>query len=99
MKTLSASLGRMFKPAHVRKADMQRKAREEAKRLAIAHGVEIESFKGEGGMNVWPPKAYRLQDPWEGDHYAQDWSEALYMVRTYAGLEQGPSEASQIDQQ
>ena len=36
-------------------------------------------------------------DPWEGDHYARDWKDALHMVRTYAGLEDSPSEASMQD--
>lgn len=97
MKTLSTSLGRLFKPTPTRKPDAQRKAREEAKRFAALHGIAIEALKG-GGMNVWPPRSFHLQDPWEGDHYAQDWSEALPMVRTYAGLEQGPSVASLVDQ-
>lgn len=97
MKNLSSSLSRLFKPATARPPDTHRKAREEAKKLAKAHNVEVEQIKG-GGMNVWPPRGFLLQDPWDGDHYAQDWTEALYMVRTYAGLEQGPSEASTIDE-
>lgn len=82
MKQLQARLTDLFKPPRPRVPDPQRKAREEAKRLAKAAGIEIERIGA--GMNVWPPQAYKQPDPWEGDHYAQDWHEALDMVRTYA---------------
>lgn len=83
MKTLSTSLSKLFRPTPTRRPDTQRKAREEAKRLAKAHGVGIEALK-DGGMNVWPPKSFSGEDPWAGDHFAQDWREALLMVRAYA---------------
>ncbi len=35
-------------------------------------------------MNVWPPKGLAGEDPFEGDHYATDWVEALSMVQRYA---------------
>lgn len=35
-------------------------------------------------MNDWPPKSFSGEDPWAGDHFAQDWNEALPMVRAYA---------------
>lgn len=95
MKTLQRELGRMFRPTPARRPDPHRKARELAKPLAKKHGIELERI--EGGINVWPPKDMVLADPWEGDHYAQDWSEVLLMVRTYAGENYGPSEASQLD--
>ena len=99
MHTLEKNLGQLFKPVPARRSDPDRKAREEAKALAKEHGITLEAFKpGEGsGLNVWPSGTMKRSDPWEGDHYAQDWKEAMHMVRTYAGLEGGPSEASMLD--
>lgn len=84
MKRLQKDLARIFKAPIARKPDPCRKAREEAKRLAKEHGIEIERV--DSGFNVWPPRERESDDPWAGDHYCQDWCEALTMVREYAGV-------------
>lgn len=80
--TLGRMLGRTFKPAATRRPDIYRKEREEAKRLAAICGCAIE--REGAGWNVWPPAALPIEsDPFEGDHYCQDWSEVLDAVRLY----------------
>lgn len=85
MKALNRALTRLFKPTAPKRPDTHRKAREEAKRLAALHGIEIEAFKPKDGtgMNVWPPKGFKGKDPHEGDHYAEDWTDALERVKAY----------------
>lgn len=83
MKTLQRMLSRTFLAPAARKPDPHRKAREEAKRLAEKHGIEIERCSP--GWNVWPPKDSSV-DPWEGDHYCGDWAAVLFMVQDYAGV-------------
>ena len=35
-------------------------------------------------MNVWPPKGLAdCLDPFDGDHFAEDWTDALSMVKQY----------------
>lgn len=99
MKILERKLGRLFGQTAPRRPDSHRKDREQANALAKAHGITLEKFQvSDGsGINVWPAPAMTRADPWEGDHYAQDWKDALHMVRTYAGLEDEPSEASMQD--
>lgn len=80
MKTLQQALGQMFRPAAPKKADKHRRAREEAKRLAAECGCEIEPCKP--GFNVWP-QAGLIDDPWDGDHYCQDWNDVLVMTQSY----------------
>ena len=80
MKTLQTALGAMFRAP--RPADPHRRAREAARRLGAEIGACFEKLPG-GGMNVWPPKGCQA-DPFEGDHYAPDWSDALARVRAYA---------------
>jgi hypothetical protein len=71
-------------PAPVRKVDTQRKDREEAKRLARANGVEIEvGNPSPDCIYVWCPQFDEDNDPYEGDHYVYDWSEALERVKGY----------------
>lgn len=82
-RTLAASLNRTFKAPRERKPDIYRKQREEAKKLAVQHGIEIERKGLESGMNVWPFKGFKGIDPYEEDHYAGDWDEALTRVRAY----------------
>jgi hypothetical protein len=62
-------------------------ARTKARRLATKHGIEIERFS-DGAMNVWAPEALDVEgvDPYWGDHFANDWAEALERVETYARL-------------
>jgi hypothetical protein len=89
--SLERQLGAIFAPSKPkRRSDPYRQAREEAKKLAAEHNIEIERFP-EGGFNVWPPKGVPDEiDPFEGDHYAGGWDEVLTMVRQYVSLaEQG----------
>jgi hypothetical protein len=66
-----------------------RKARELAKPLAERIGCDLERI--DGGLNVWPPAslADTARDPYEGDHYAADWPEALAMLQAYAAIVDG----------
>lgn len=75
------------KPKAASAAPGVRKARDEAKRLAALHGIEIETLTG-GGWNVWPPEWLPddERDPFEGDHYANDWPGILEMVAAYSKL-------------
>lgn len=83
LKQLEQALGSVFKSPSPRKPDPQRRQREEAKQLASKHGIEIEKLR-EGGMNVWPPKALPdCLDPFDGDHFAEDWTDVLSMVKDY----------------
>ena len=83
LKQLEQALARVFKSPSPKKSDPQRRQREEAKQLASEHGIEIEKLR-EGGMNVWPPKALSdCLDPFEGDHFAEDWTDVLSMVKQY----------------
>lgn len=90
LRTLERALGKLFKGPAPKQQDKQRKPREEAKRLAAEHGIEIEKLPG-GGMNVWAPARIAADDPFEGDHYANDWQEALVTVQTYADKLQAAS--------
>lgn len=84
MKMLRRMLSSTFKAPVARKPDTFRKEREEAKRLARLHGIEIERCGS--GWNVWPPKCRQDDDPWEGDHFCGDWMAVLVMVQKYAGV-------------
>lgn len=42
-------------------------------------------FRGEADVNVWPSRPIEV-DPFDGDHYAQDWSGALDRIQAYAGI-------------
>lgn len=86
MRQLQRSLKLTFAPTRPRQTRAARGARLEAVHTAAQHGIEIEPFdrSGGGGMNVWPPKGLAGEDPFEGDHYATDWVEALSMVQRYA---------------
>jgi hypothetical protein len=80
--SLSAALSRTFAAPRARAPDPHRRAREQAKPLAAQHGIEIERV--DSGFNVWPPKAFAGVDPFDGDHYAQDWGDVLARVKAYA---------------
>lgn len=73
-------------PAAPRRAEAvgTRKSREEARALAAKHGIEIE--RDGHCLVIWPPSRLCADDPHEGDHYAEDWSDALERVKTYAAL-------------
>ena len=95
VSSLARQLGAYFKPAPAKRTDPHRKAREESKRLAAPLGVEIEKCRGDG-FNVWPPADMMpADDPHDGDHYANDWTEVLAMVRIYADTM--PNEAAEVD--
>ena len=85
LSQLDKALGKMFSAPAPKKPDTQRRSREQAKALAAQHGIEIEKFK-EGGMNVWAPQSLTANDPFEGDHFADDWTAALEMVKAYVAL-------------
>ncbi len=85
LKPLERELARLFSTPKPKKTDTTRGSRTKAKALAAAHGIEIERV--DGGMNVWPPSTVSdAADPFAGDHYCNDWSEALSMAEAYAKL-------------
>lgn len=63
-----------------------RAARHKARKLAATLHLELETFRGETGVNVWPTKNID-NDPFDGDHYAEDWADALGRVRSYATIQ------------
>ena len=83
-------LGRMiapyFRPAAPKSpARRHRAARYKARKLAATLHLELETFRGETGLNVWPTKPID-DDPFDGDHYAEDWEDALGRIRSYAAI-------------
>ncbi len=83
---LEKSLGQIFRAKKKKAPDPHRRHREQAKKLAAQHTIEIERLEG-GGMNVWPPSSIADDsDPFQGDHFANDWQDALAMVEEYARL-------------
>lgn len=88
MKQLQDSLNQLFgfRGKAARRPDTGRKDREWAKPVAKEYGIEIERLGG--GWNVWPPKQLTSKpgwfDPYEGDHFCQDWAEVRSMVSQYA---------------
>lgn len=96
---MGTRFGRMlaaaFKAPPERKSDPFRQSRERAKVLAALHGIELEKAKGGGGMNVWPPKTLADEnDPFDADHYAEDWDDALDRVQRYASIQIDSASAS-----
>lgn len=80
---LEKALGQIFRAKKKKAPDPHRRHREQAKKLAALHKIEIERI--EGGMNVWPPSTIADDhDPFQGDHFANDWQAALFMVEEYA---------------
>lgn len=60
------------------------KARCAARALARAHDIEVEV---DGRIVVWGPRSVDLDnDPFEGDHGAENWADALERVNTYVKL-------------
>jgi len=83
-------LGRMIAPyfrpsAPKSPAQRHRAARHKARKLAATLHLELETFRGETGLNVWPTKPID-DDPFDGDHYAEDWEDALGRIRSYAAI-------------
>ena len=92
LPTLAKGLSALFaarKPKKARESAATRKAREYAKPTAAEYEVEIERI--DGGFNVWPPAsiADTPRDPFEGDHFADDWQGVARMVRAYAAIVDG----------
>lgn len=85
LRHLEKAMGRLFKAPAKKQPDTQRRSREEAKRLATIHEIEIEKLR-DGGMNVWAPKGLAADDPFDGDHFADDWNAALEMINAYVAL-------------
>lgn len=80
-------------PAVRRPKDTEAPARRKAKALAARHDIEIEveRWSGYSRIIVWGPKwadGYDSKDvdPYTGDHYAEDWADALERVESYASL-------------
>jgi hypothetical protein len=97
MKALNKSLSALFTP--VRREDpAAARARKDAKALAATIGVELEPYRTDGrlvGISVWPPKGVdERSDPFEGDHEAQNWPDALERVERYAALLEAKPAAS-----
>lgn len=70
--------------------DTEATVRRKAKRLAEAHNIEIEVERwwSDGKLYpriiVWGPRGVDMDnDPFEGDHYADDWRDALERVEEY----------------
>ena len=86
MNALSRSLAAYFRPSAPKSSGhLHRTARQKSQRLAATLHVQLETHKGEAGVNVWPTRRVDV-DPFEGDHYAQDWADALQRVQAYAGI-------------
>lgn len=93
-RALSKSLQRLFRPQVTRSPDTHRRAREQAKPLAQAIGCDVEPLRPHG-MNVWPPRGLAEElDPFDGDHFASDWTEALDMLKQYERIVQAASVAT-----
>jgi hypothetical protein len=69
--------------------DSEAAVRRKARRLAAEHNIEIETYRdGEySSIIVWGPRGVDLDnDPFEGDHYADGWTDALGRVEEYVKL-------------
>lgn len=71
-------------------AKREEAARRKARALAKEHNIDIETERWWEGREVftriivWGPKGVDLDnDPFEGDHYADDWQDALERVEEY----------------
>lgn len=81
-------------PAKAKAKDSDATVRRKAKRLAAEHGVEIEverTYDGFSNIIVWGPTwapgvDEEDADPFYGNHYAEDWADALARVEDYAEL-------------
>jgi hypothetical protein len=69
-----------------RKPDTERVARKKAKELAARHAVGLEVEHGQ--PIVWGP-SFGLEpedDPYDGDHYCDDWADALERIEKYIDI-------------
>ena len=80
-------------PVKVRVKDAEATVRRKAHALARAHGIHIETYRADGYTQiiVWGPhwSADVVEDdadPYYGDHYADNWADALGRVEEYVQL-------------
>jgi len=79
-------------PAKVKVKDPEAAARRKARALAAKHDIHIETYRSYDGFNtiiVWGQPDVcddEARDPFFGDHYADDWADALERVQEYAKL-------------
>jgi hypothetical protein len=82
-------------PAKVKVKDTEATVRRKARALAAKHGIEIETYRNyDDGeyytqIIVWGLSGIcddEERDPFCGDHYADDWADALERVQEYAKL-------------
>ena len=82
-------------PAKVKVKDTEATVRRKARALAAKHGIEIETYRsydfGEyhNSIIVWGQSGVcddEARDPFVGDHYAQDWADALERVQAYVAV-------------
>jgi hypothetical protein len=82
-------------PAKVKVKDTEATVRRKARALAAKHGIEIEAERlWDGGeyytrIIVWGQSDIcddEARDPFLGDHYADDWADALERVQEYVKL-------------
>jgi hypothetical protein len=89
-------------PAKVKVKDTEATIRRKAKRLADEYGIDIETYRsydfGEynSSIIVWGQRDIcddEARDPFFGDHYADDWTDALERVQEYVKLAKLEAEA------
>jgi len=82
-------------PAKVKVKDTEATIRRKAQRLANEYGIDIETYRsydfGEynSSIIVWGQRDIcddEARDPFFGDHYADDWTDALERVQEYVKL-------------
>ena len=70
-----------------RPKDLNARDRTKARRIEKQIGAEIELWKAYGDMCVYPPSSILDEDdPYEGDHHAGTWGQALEMLKDYAKI-------------
>lgn len=82
-------------PAKVKVKDTEATIRRKARTLAAKHGIEIETYRSydfgdyHNSIIVWGQPGVcddEERDPFCGDHYADDWADALERVQEYVKL-------------
>ena len=78
-------------PPKVKVKDTEATVRRKARALAAQHGIEIETWLDCDGLRiiVWGQADIcddEERDPFFGDHYADDWADALERVQEYVKL-------------
>lgn len=77
-------------PVKAKPKDTEATVRRKTKRLAEGHNIDVEVERWWEGREVynriivWGPRGIDMDDdPFEGDHYADDWADALERVEEY----------------